>query len=208
MGRWRRCARGCFIGDRLAVVAAASSRPITRSPGPIDRGAPDPNSSGDQSQDYIADGFTEELIKRLSNVNGLTVTTWSAVRPFKQSKTPLPEVARTLGVDGIVTGSMRRSGDRLQVMARLVDAAEDNRLWSERYERPFTDLLSVQSEVASAIGRSLGEGRAPAERPRSSTGLTTNTAAYDFSPRAVPCCPGEHQGQSGGDRLARARGRK
>jgi TolB-like protein/Tfp pilus assembly protein PilF len=186
----RRARASLVVGAlALAVASLAIGSGLWRQPAP----SPSPvrpvrsiavlpiqNSSGDQSQDYIADGFTQELINRLSNINGLTVTTWSAVRPFKQSKTPPPEVARGLGVDGIVTGSMTRSGDRIQMMVRLADAAADNSLWSERYDRSFTDLLSVQSEVASAIGRSLGQGRAPAERPRSATGLTTNTTAYDL----------------------------
>lgn len=137
-------------------------------------------NTSDASQDYIADGFTEELISRLSNINGLTVTTWSSVLPFKQSRQPLPDIARTLGVEGIVTGTMTRAGDRIQLTARLVDAASEESLWSDRYDRARGDLLVIQSEITSAISRSLGDGSTPTERPRASTGLTTNSASYDL----------------------------
>jgi adenylate cyclase len=177
-----------MVATALAVVAFAIVAWLWRPQGPASSSnrvvrsvavLPLANTTGDASQDYIADGFTEELIRRLSKINGLTVTSWPSVTPFKQSRQSLPDIARSLGVEGIVTATMTRSGERIQVTAQLVDASTATSLWSERYDRASGDLLGIQSEIASAIGRSVGDGSAPAERPRSSPGLTTNSTSYD-----------------------------
>ncbi len=185
----RRVTRLSMAATALAVVAFAIVAWLWRPQGPATSSnrvvrsvavLPLANTTGDASQDYIADGFTEELISRLSKIDGLTVTSWPSVAPFKQSRQSLPEIARSLGVEGIVTGTMTRSGERIQVTAQLVDASTETSLWSERYDRASGDLFGVPSDIASAIGRSAGDRSTPAERPRSSPGLATNSASYDL----------------------------
>ncbi len=138
------------------------------------------NLSGDAAQDYLADGFTEELFARLSKLPNLSVTARTTVMPYKGSRQPLEEIARRLGVDAIVEGSVVPSGDRLRVTARLVDAAGGRSLWSERYDRAMTDVLAIQGEMASAIGRALRTNATPQERRRLSSTPAIDSKAYDF----------------------------
>jgi hypothetical protein len=116
--------------------------------------------------------------------------------PYKASTQPLEEIARVLGVDAIVEGSVVPSGDRLRVTARLVDAAAGRNLWFERYDRASADVLAIQGEVASAIGGALAEQCHPAgapaavvKHPRPIRKPTTSTCAADSMPAAKARTP-------------------
>jgi TolB-like protein/DNA-binding winged helix-turn-helix (wHTH) protein len=111
------------------------------------------NLSGDSSQDYFVDGMTEELITDLAKVSALRVTSRTSVMRYKGTKKSLPEIARELNVDGVVEGSVTRSGNRVRVRAQLLNAVKDQHLWAETYERDLGDVLSLQSEVARAIAQ-------------------------------------------------------
>jgi TolB-like protein/Flp pilus assembly protein TadD len=111
------------------------------------------NLSGDPAQEYFADGMTEELIGRLSNIRGLRVISRTSAMHFKHTQLPLPEIARTLQVDAIVEGSVMREGNRLRVHAQLIRAATDEHFWSENYDREVGNALVLQSEVAESIAR-------------------------------------------------------
>jgi TolB-like protein/DNA-binding winged helix-turn-helix (wHTH) protein len=111
------------------------------------------NLSGDSSQDYFVDGMTEELITDLAKVSALRVTSRTSVMRYKGTKKSLPEIARELNVDGVVEGSVTRSGNRVRVRAQLLNAVKDQHLWAETYERDLVDVLSLQSEVARAIAQ-------------------------------------------------------
>ena len=120
------------------------------------------NLSQDPAQEYFADGMTDELIARLSKISALRVISRTSTMRYKGSKKSLPEIARDLQVDTIVEGSVQRSGDRVRINARLMDAGE-RQMWSEGYDRELRDVLSIQSDVASAIAREIRVKVAPEE---------------------------------------------
>jgi TolB-like protein/tetratricopeptide (TPR) repeat protein len=109
------------------------------------------NLSGDPGQEYLADGITEALIGRLSDIRDLRVISHTSVMRFKNPQLSVPEIAKQLGVDAIVEGSVMREGDRIRVTAQLIRGPTDRHFWSETYDREMKDALSLQSELAQAI---------------------------------------------------------
>ena len=109
------------------------------------------NLSGDPSQDFFADGITDELITELAEIGSLRVISRTSVMHYRGSRKPLPEIARELGVDAIVEGSVVRAGDRVRVTAQLIDAATDHHLWARSYEQGWGDVLALQGRVAQDI---------------------------------------------------------
>jgi pentatricopeptide repeat protein len=109
------------------------------------------NLSGDASQDYLAEGVTEALIGRLAGIRDLRVTSHTLVMQFKNPQQSVPEIARTLGVDAVVEGSVVREGNRIRVTAQLIRGATDEHFWSETYDREMLDALALESELAQAI---------------------------------------------------------
>jgi TolB-like protein/DNA-binding winged helix-turn-helix (wHTH) protein/Tfp pilus assembly protein PilF len=124
------------------------------------------NLSGDSSQDFFVDGMTEELITDLAKVSALRVTSRTSVMRYKGTKKSLPEIAQELHVDGVVEGSVTRSGNRVRVTAQLLDALKDEHLWAETYDRDLGDILSLQSEVAQAIARQVRAQVTPEQEAR------------------------------------------
>jgi TolB-like protein/DNA-binding winged helix-turn-helix (wHTH) protein len=129
------------------------------------------NLSGDSTQDYLADGMTEALIGRLAEIRDLRVVSRTSVMRFKEAQLSVPEIAKTLGVDAIVEGSVIREGSRIRVHAQLIRAASDTHLWSESYDRELVDVLALESDVAQAIAGKVeatvtGEERARLVRTR------------------------------------------
>ena len=124
------------------------------------------NLSGDPSQEYFADGMTDELITRLAQVSGLRVISRSSVMQLKGTKKRLPEIANELGVRMIVEGSVFRAGDMVRITAKLIEAASEQALWADGYERPVTNVLALQSEVAQAIVSRVEVNVTPGERGR------------------------------------------
>jgi TolB-like protein len=111
------------------------------------------NLSGDPAQEYFADGMTEELIGRLSMIRGVRVISRTSVMQFKNTKLLIPEIARTLGVDALVEGSVIREGNRIRIHAQLIRASTDEHFWSETYDRELGDALTLESEIAESIAR-------------------------------------------------------
>jgi len=109
------------------------------------------NLSGDSSQDYFADAMTDELITDLAKVGALRVTSRTTVTLYKHTNKTLPEIARELNVDGIVEGSIVRSGESVRITAQLIQASSDRHIWADTYEREIGDVLRLQSDVAQAI---------------------------------------------------------
>jgi TolB-like protein len=109
------------------------------------------NLSGDPAQDYFADGMTEAIIGRLSAIRGLRVISRTSAMQFKDTQLSVPQIAKTLGVDAMVEGSVIRQGGRVRVHAQLIRGATDEHFWSETYDRDLGDALSLESEVAQAI---------------------------------------------------------
>jgi TolB-like protein/DNA-binding winged helix-turn-helix (wHTH) protein/tetratricopeptide (TPR) repeat protein len=111
------------------------------------------NLSGDSTQEYLADEMTEELCGRLARIHDLRVISHTSVLRFKDTKLSVPEIARTLGVDALVEGSVIRQGNRIRVHAQLIRASTDEHLWADEYDGELGDVLTLESEVAQSIAR-------------------------------------------------------
>ena len=137
------------------------------------------NLSNDSSQEYFADGMTEELITNLAPIRSLTVISRTSVMRFKGSTQPLREIAKQLGVEGIIEGSVQRAGDRVRITAQLIEAARDRHLWAKSYERDFRDVLALQSEVASDIAQEIQLQISPQERAKMTHRRSVNPEAFE-----------------------------
>jgi len=138
----------------FANVAGLRDRVIAKSTGPSLESLavlPVKNFSGDPAQEYLADGMTDSIIAGLAQYKALKVISRTSVMGYKNTSERVPQIARELGVEGIVETSMMRSGNRLRVTAQLIDARRDQHLWAHSYDRELTDALAMQSELVQAI---------------------------------------------------------
>jgi TolB-like protein/DNA-binding winged helix-turn-helix (wHTH) protein/Tfp pilus assembly protein PilF len=137
------------------------------------------NLSGDASQDYFADGLTDELITHLGQIGTLRVISRTSVMQYKGVHKPLPQVARELGVDAVVEGTVLRSGDKVRITAQLIQAASDRHLWARTYVGDQRDVLSLQNEVASAIASEIRIKLTPQQRAMLKSAHAMNPQAQD-----------------------------
>ena len=135
------------------------------------------NISNDPEQEYFSDGLTEELINRLSAVDGLLVTGRTSAFYFKGSEENPREIAESLGVNHILQGTVRKSGDQLRISATLMDASTGFNLWTNTFDRQLADIFEIQDEISSAVTTALSItlGAGEFNRP----GMTRNVDAYD-----------------------------
>ena len=147
----------------LVLTLPAWKRPRSSVPEPIQSLAvlPLQNLSGDAAQEYFADGMTEALITDLAKIPGLKVISRTSIMQYKDSHQSLPKIAQELGVDGIVEGSVLRSGDRVRITAQLVRGATDQHIWAESYERDLSDLVVLEDEVSRSIAGQIQKQIAP-----------------------------------------------
>ena len=115
------------------------------------------NMSGDPDQDYIADGFTENIITGLSQIPAMFVIARNSVFTYKGKPVEVKKVSEELGVKYVLEGSIQKAGDRLRVNVQLIDALKGHHLWAERYDRELKDLFKLQDELTVKIAGSLGE---------------------------------------------------
>jgi TolB-like protein/DNA-binding winged helix-turn-helix (wHTH) protein/Tfp pilus assembly protein PilF len=137
------------------------------------------NLSGDPTQDFFADGMTEELITELSRIQSLRVISHTSVMEYKGTRKHLPQIAHELGVDGILEGSVIRENDQVRVTVQLLDAPNDRHIWSEAYERPLHGVLNLQREVAEAVSQQIRIQLTPEQQARIGSAPTVNPEAYD-----------------------------
>ena len=137
------------------------------------------NLSGDPEQEYFVDGMTEALITDLSKIAGLRVISRTSMMRYKGAAKPLPQIARELGVDGVITGSVQREGDRVRITAQFINAATEEPLWAERYERGLTSILAMQSDLARAIAREIKGTLSPQEETRLGRARQVNPATHE-----------------------------
>jgi eukaryotic-like serine/threonine-protein kinase len=138
------------------------------------------NLSGNTEEDYFADGTTDALITELSKVSALRVISRQSVMRYKGSKKPLQEIARELNVDALVEGSVLHSGDRVRVVANLIDASNDQHLWAETFDRKVSDILALQSDFAWSITREVQAKLSSQERARLANTHPINPEAYQL----------------------------
>jgi TolB-like protein/DNA-binding winged helix-turn-helix (wHTH) protein len=113
------------------------------------------NLSGDPTQEYFADGMTDELITELAELGSVRVISRTSVMQYKGAQKPLRQIANELGVDAILEGSVLRSGQHVRVTAQLIDAATDQHLWARTYDRELGDVLLLESDMAGAIAQEI-----------------------------------------------------
>jgi len=128
----------CSLTCRLEASFLETSVPGIRSLAVL----PLESLSSDASQDYFADGMTDELISDLGQISALRVISRTSVMAYKHTRKPLPEIARELNVDAVVEGTVLRSGDQVRITAQLIEASADKHLWSQSHEGEFRDTLA------------------------------------------------------------------
>ena len=137
------------------------------------------NLSGDSGQDYYADGISEALITELGKIGRLQVLSFHTVSRYRQTQKPLPEIARELGVDALLEGSVVRSGDRVRITAKLFQAAPERQLFSESYEFDARDIVTVQAGVARDVATRARIRLTPQEQERLASARRVDPEAYE-----------------------------
>ncbi len=166
---WLRGALGLtrYLGGRATTIDSIAVLPLD-------------NYSADSTQDYFAEGMTDELTSDLAMISQLRVTSRGSAMQFKgRNRPPTPEIAKALDVDAVVEGSVTRSGDRVRITAQLIDARADRHLWAETFERNSSDVLALQAELASAIASAINVRLTPGEQSRLSAAPTVDPGAHD-----------------------------
>ena len=113
------------------------------------------NLSPDPDNAYFAEGISEEILNVLAKIDGLIVTSRTSAFSFRGKDTPIPEIARLLGVANVLEGSVRKQGSRVRITAQLIDTRSDTHLWSESYDRELSDIFAVQEELAQSVAIAL-----------------------------------------------------
>ena len=124
------------------------------------------NLSTDPNQQFFADGVTDELITNLAQISSLRVISHTSAMAYAGTHKSAPQIARELGVDALVEGSVVRSGDRVRINTQLIHAASDRHLWAHTYDLQLSDILTVQGELARAIAASISHTLTPQEQAR------------------------------------------
>ena len=134
--------------------------------------------SGDASQDFFADGMTDELITDLGQISALRVISRTSVMPYKRARKPLGQIAHELNVDAIVEGTVLRSGNQVRITAQLIEARADKHLWANSYQGDLRDTLALQNQVARAIAERIRISLNPQEEAALKSVKVVNPEAY------------------------------
>ena len=138
------------------------------------------NLTGDPNQAYFVDGLHEELIATFARIKAFDkVIARTSVMAFRNSDTPIREIGRQLGVEMVLEGSVRRSGDTVRATLQLIDARTENHLWANSFERDLTDILALQSDVARAVANEIKLALTPEEEARLASARTVNPEAQE-----------------------------
>ena len=137
------------------------------------------NLSGDATQEYFADGMTDQLIATLGQISALRVISRTSVMGYKGARKPLPQIAGELNVDAVIEGSIMRAGGRVRITAQLIEAATDRHLWAQSYEDDVRDTLALQSRVARAIADAIRVNVQPSEQAALKNARAVSPDAYE-----------------------------
>jgi adenylate cyclase len=138
------------------------------------------NMSGDPEQEYFSDGISEDIITDLSKISSLHVVSRNTAFTFKGKAVDVGQVASQLNVDHVLEGSVRKAAGRVRITAQLIDAANDNHLWAERYDRDLNDIFAIQDEISLAIVDALKVKLLPEEEKAIEQRGTDNVDAYNL----------------------------
>jgi TolB-like protein/tRNA A-37 threonylcarbamoyl transferase component Bud32/Flp pilus assembly protein TadD len=163
------------------LTGKKTQKPPTPMPGAIQSLAvlPLENLSGDPAQDYFADGMTDALITELSQIRKLRVISRTSVMQYRHPQKALDQIAQDLNVDAIVEGSVMRVGERVRISAKLFQTNVEGALWAGSFERNFTDVLALQSDVATAIARGIQVGLSGVEQSQLARSHSIVPEAYE-----------------------------
>ena len=138
------------------------------------------NLSRDPEQEYFADGMTDAIITDLAKIGALHVISRTSAMRYKRSQKSVPEIAKELNVDAVMEGSIERSGNTVRITAQLIQAATDQHLWAESYERDLHDVLRVQEEIARSIAREVQIQLTPQEQALLTKARPVDPEAYEL----------------------------
>ncbi len=138
-----------------------------------------------QAEDFFADAMTDTLVSEMAQISALRVTSRTSVMHYRHAPQPLPQIARELGVDALVVGSVQRAGDHVRISVQLIHAATDTHLWARSYQRTLGDVLMLQREVAGAIARELKVHLGVREHRRLAGGRPASTEAQEAYLRGI-----------------------
>jgi serine/threonine-protein kinase len=164
------------FAEALAGIGVAAPRVALPSVAVL----PFANLSADPDNEFFADGITEDVIAQLAKIRSLRVISRGSVMALKHRERSLREIGATLDVETVLEGSVRRAGDRVRIVAQLVDAATERHLWAETYDRRLTDIFAIQTDVALQIAGALEAELSPDERNRIRREPTSNVRAYQL----------------------------
>jgi class 3 adenylate cyclase/TolB-like protein/Tfp pilus assembly protein PilF len=173
-----------FSDGRIIAFGARASKPIPTSAIPMIAVLPFANQTGDEQQDYFADGVTEEVIDALGRFNTLRVIGRNAVLRFKKRPPTQEEIKSELGANYLVGGSVRRSGQRVRIASEMSEANAGTVVWSDRFDGEVADILELQDTIARRIAGTLAANVALVEGRRSLEQQKPNPSAYDLVLRA------------------------
>ena len=138
------------------------------------------NLSGSKDDEYFRDGMTEDIITELSKIKELQVFPRAAVLAYRDKPVTGPQVGRELNAACVLSGSLRRAGNRLRITAQLIQAQTGHSIWAERYDRELKDVFEVQDEIARSISQALRIKLSPQEEKAIAHKQTENPQAYDY----------------------------
>jgi class 3 adenylate cyclase/Tfp pilus assembly protein PilF len=158
------------------------------------------NQSGDANQDYFSDGLTEDITHALGRFKELTVIAYNAVLPFRNKELPPAEVGKALNTRYLVSGTVRRMGQRVRVTVQLTDTTNNTQLWSEQYDDELSDIFAVQERIARRVAGTLASSLQQIALQQSLRKPTDNLDAYDLMLRSRALT---NEASRGGNRMAR-----
>jgi len=168
----------------VAEPAAASPEPVAQQPvesRPSIAVLPFVNRSRAEDDAFFVDGVHDDLLTQLARVSALKVISRTSVMGYRNTEKPIPVIGQELGVGNVMEGSVQRAGDRIRINVQLIDAASDEHLWAEIYDRELTaaNIFEIQSEIATAIAGALRAALTLQETERLASRPTENLAAYE-----------------------------
>jgi TolB-like protein/Tfp pilus assembly protein PilF len=136
------------------------------------------NRSDDKENAYFADGIQDDILTNLSKIGDLKVISRTSVAPYRDQKINVREIGKALGVSAILEGSVQKSGNRVHVNVQLINALDDEHIWSEGYDRDLTDVFAIQTDLAKKIAQELHAKLSPSEKEQMTRKPTENGEAY------------------------------
>jgi len=187
----------------VAVVAVVAFFLFRTPSGPVNEKMhtiavlPFANLGGEGENEYFSDGMTEDILTHLAKIRDLKVISRTSVMQYKNTKKTIRQIGEELNAGVVLEGSVRRAGDQVRITAQLIDAATDEHLWAEQYDKKYAQIFEIQSDVAQKIAAALEATLSPAEKARIETVPTSSTEAYTLylkgrylwnkrSPEAMP----------------------